>query len=687
MNERLQCIRRKVTDRANKEYRTGRAPEKLAEAWAAEGVSYQRRSALRLKAMLEAETPVVLPEDRIAYIRTVPSIPSLFTEEEWKQLCDSHFIFDGAKVCNISSDYGTTIRTGLAARRREVQRSLETHRDDPQAVDFLESCLVTLDAVRDFARRYREEAVRVGNTEVAHVLSRVPEQGATTFHEALQFFRILNYTLWINGNHHITVGRFDQYMRPYFEAERAAGTLDDGAALELLEDLFLSLNKDSDLYHGVQQGDNGQSMMLGGCDEQGEPAYNDLSALCLKASLELNLIDPKINLRVDKNTPLAVYQLGTELTKQGLGFPQYSNDDVVIPGLRKAGYTLRDARNYTVAACWEFIIPGTAMDIPNIDAVSFPQIIDRAVRCDLSQCATFDDFLEAVRRQLNGLIDEMLPRYANLFLEPSPFQSLLMDGCVENGRDISAGLTYNNYGLHGVGVATAADSLAGIRKVVYDDKTVTPDQLLAALDANYEGYEELQYTLVNDAPKMGNNDDAVDSLGVQLLDMFADALKGRKNERGGIYRAGTGTAMYYLWSASDLPATPDGRRKGEPFGANFSPSLNRRLNGPLSVIQSFAKPHFERVPNGGPLTLELHDTLFRNQEGSDKVAMLVKTFVDLGGQQMQLNAINRDRLADAQAHPENYKNLIVRVWGWSGYFVELDKEYQDHIMRRVEFVG
>lgn len=185
-------------------------------------------------------------------------------------------------------------------------------------------------------------------------------------------------------------------------------------------------------------------------------------------------------------------------------------------------------------------------------------------------------------------------------------------------------------------------------------------------------------------PKMGNNEACVDDRAVWLLDTFADLLAGRTNERGGIYRAGTGSAMYYVWHANEMPATADGRKNGEPLGANYSPSLFIRAKGLVSILQSFAKPNLMRTINGGPLTIEFHDTVFRNDEAIGKVAMLVKSFMDLGGHQLQLNTVNRETLEDAQKHPENYKNLIVRVWGWSGYFVELDKCYQDHIMARME---
>ena len=189
-----------------------------------------------------------------------------------------------------------------------------------------------------------------------------------------------------------------------------------------------------------------------------------------------------------------------------------------------------------------------------------------------------------------------------------------------------------------------------------------------------------------ETPKLGNDIEEVDELAVKLLDWFADSLEGKKNCRDGIFRAGTGTAMYYLWHAQEMGASPDGRRKGEPFGTNFSPSLFARMHGPFSVIRSFTKPHFERAINGGPLTLEFHDGMFCDSDSIAKIAMLVKTFINMGGHQLQLNAVNMEEMKDAQIHPENHRQLVVRIWGWSAYFVELDKEYQDHVMKRQEYV-
>lgn len=658
----------------------------LARDFAARGTPPLQRSVERLIHVLEHEQPVVFADERIAFMRTVPVLPELFTPEEIDGLKKTHWLHEQGEVCNINVNYTLLMNTGLDAKWAELRHLAEARqaRGEQDKADYLLAQERILAAVQDLADRYALEARRVGNTVVAETLSRVPAQPPRTLLEAFQMFRILHYVMWAGHNYHNTVGRLDQYMLPYLRRDMERHILAEDSALELVEEFFLTFNRDSDLYTGMQQGDNGQSVVLGGLNPDGTDAYNSLSELCLKASLELKLIDPKINLRVHKGTPLSTYVLGTQLTKQGLGFPQYSNDDVVIPGLMALGYEEKDAYNYVVAACWEFIIPGCAMDIPNIEAVSFAKAVSDAVTEQLCTCPDYPAFQRRVRDKIAAQITAIEQKIRNLFVFPAPFVSLMMEGCVEEAKDISLGAKYNNYGLHGTGIATAADSLEVIDRYVYGDHSLSAERLVSALQNNFEGEDELLTLLRYRTPKMGNNEDCVDQRAVWLLDTFADLLQGRVNERGGIFRAGTGSAMYYVWHASEMPATPDGRRKGEPLGANYSPSLFIRTRGPVSILQSFAKPHLGRVINGGPLTIEFHDTVFRNDEAIGKVAMLVRSFMDLGGHQLQLNTVNRDTLADAQKHPERYKNLIVRVWGWSGYFVELDKCYQDHIMARME---
>ena len=632
--------------------------ENLADIYRKAGLTPEERMANRFERLCRAQKPHILPDEQICFVRTTKQIPDCFTEDEWKEIKSKHFIHELGYISNLSPNYAKAISSGLLALREGADQYGKR----------------AIDNIIDLADRYKAEAERVGRRDIAEVLTRVPRYGATNFREALQFFRILHFSLWLEGNYHNTVGRFDKYMYPYFKADMDKGVYNNETALELIEDFFISFNKDSDLYVGVQQGDNGQSMVLGGIDENGDEVFNELSKLCLVASRNLKLIDPKINLRVSKKTPMEQYILGTELTKAGLGFPQYSNDDVVIDGLIKKGYAPEDAANYVVAACWEFIIPGCGFDVANIGALSYPKAVDRMLHGSFAGCDSFEEVMDAVKSEIDAECERITSGIKDLWFVPSPFMSLLLDD-----------IKYRNFGIHGTGIATASDSLAAIRKYVFDEKYITKEELVKAVDDNFEHTPELLYKLRNEAPKMGNNDDYADGISVRLLDMFADALEGKKNCCGGIYRAGTGSAMYYLWHANEIGASPDGRRKGEPFGTNFSVSLFAKISGPVSVVKSFTKQHFARAINGGPLTLEFHNSVFRGEGSLEKVASIVKYFIDNGGHQLQLNAVNLETMKDAQVHPENHQRLVVRIWGWSAYFVELDKDFQDHVIARQEY--
>jgi len=659
---------------------------RYAVNYKAAGLDDLSRAVCRLADVLSEEEPVVFPDEKIVLLRTVRTLPELFTEDEFNDIKKEHYIHEQGKLCNVCPDY-TQLFCGFGAKSKQIEAKMNEFlaAGEEEKADYEGALLATIEIIQDFMNRYAEAAKKAGNEYAAEIMSKLTTQAPETFGEALQFLRVIHYCLWCSFNYHNGLGRFDQYMYPYYEKDIKEGRLDKESALELLEEFFLSLNKDSDMYTGMQQGDNGQSMMLGGLNRDGSESFNDLSDLCLQASLELKLIDPKINLRANKNTPLSEYVRGTELTKVGIGFPQYSNDDVVFAALRRWGYDEEDIYNYTVAACWEFIIPGLGTDIVNVNGMSFTKCVVESLK-KLGDFNTFEEFLEDVKREIYAESDRLRATAANVYMEPAPLMSMVMVGAVERGYDITKGGKYNNYGFHGTGIATAVDSVASIKKYVFDEQRVSKEEMLEILDKDFEGHEELLNELRFEGPKFGNDQDDVDELATKMLDWFADALEGHKNDMGGIYRAGTGSAMYYIWQSENMQATPDGRRKGEQFAANYSPSIFTRLEGPFSIIKSFAKPNLERCCNGGPLTIELADTMFRNEEAVEKTAQFVKTFIDLGGHQMQINAVNCETLKDAKIHPENHRNLIVRVWGWSGYFVELDECYQDQIIKRMELV-
>jgi len=681
MTQRIENLKRFIRSNKHHEFRRD-AAFPGAERFA--GMPHMERVTQAFCDMLAAETPVVLPEEKILFWRTVTKIPEILTEEEWAALREKHHLHEQGRVCNITPDYAQIIASGLDVQAEKL-KVLIAGSENAEKTAFWNCTLRSIEALLDLCDRYSVEAEKVGNTEGAAVLRNAPHKGAKSFREALQMLRILQYALWCEGEYHNTLGRFDQYMYPYYQADIENGTLTKEEAFDLLEDFFLSLNRDSDLYPGVQQGDNGQSMMLGGVDRNGKPAYNELSAMCLKASEELLLIDPKINLRVNKDTPIEIYEEATHLTKAGLGFPQYSNDDIVIKGLTDLGYDLEDARDYSVAACWEFIIPGAGMDIPNVGAVNFPLLVNACIAEKLADTADFETFFDAFVERINARCVEMNESFRNLYIIPAPMMSLYMHDCIDSGRDISLGNKYNNLGFHGVGISTAADALYALKKCVFEEKSITKEQAIEIVENGFEGREDLLAMLRNRVPHMGSDNDAVDALAVRLMSAFSDAVAPLNNERGGCVRAGTGSAMFYLWSAAEIGATLSGHRHGDAFSANYSPELFVRNNGPLSVIRSFTKPDLQKVINGGPLTLEFHATIFKDPDSIRKVALLVQSFIKLGGHQLQLNSVDPAVLKAAQEHPEDYRNLIVRIWGWSAYFVELDKEYQDHVISRQSY--
>jgi pyruvate-formate lyase len=690
MNQRLKDMKQRVRQGAHRQLRQAALSDVLSEC-ELEGLSWPRRIARLVRRQCEAEQVVIEPDERIVFRRTLAEVPAVYSEEEWAQITRGRTLHELGPVSNICADWGLLMRQGLLGRK---QVALETRRrlaDDPERVEFIDCAIETIESVIGLANRYAEAAHLSGRQDIADILQQVPANPARSFHEALQSLRLCHAVVWLGGNYHVGLGRFDQYMWPFLSADLQSGQLTLESAEELLAEFFISLNKDSDLYPGVQQGDNGQSLTLGGVTPGGVSAVNELTRMVLRVSRDLGMIDPKINLRISPQTDLDLLVLATELTRQGLGFPQYSNDEVVIPALVSHGYDLEDARDYVVAACWEFIIPGRGMEVVNIGAVSFPAAVDQAIRLGLKGGESFGEIQARVSENIKAQVNQLAGAYETLLLPPAPYYSLFMHGCLEQGQDLSQGLKYNNLGIHGAGASNAADALAAIKQFIFDEGSLSTGELLSALDANFEGYESLRHKLVGEGSKVGNNQELADSMLVRLFDDFANACdEYGRTARHGILRPGTGSAMYYIWLASGhegmrepvVGATAEGRRKGEPLAANLSPTLGVQLRGPISLLQSFSKIDYQRIFNGGPITMELSDTVFRNSESIRKTAMLVRIFAQLGCQQLQLNSLNLKTLLDAQKHPEKHKNLIVRVWGWSGYFCELAAEYQQQIILR-----
>ncbi len=706
MNERLTRLREETLRHVFRRYRHPPVDNRMR--WALSRDEAQNATMLFALRCRE-EQPIVLPDERICFmrsrtrmtqcrgdvsamaqlIRRIRSVPARILRKVGPCSAGSGRTV-GRSISNTTPDYALFLREGLNGRIAAAQARAKTASKGEYT--FLQLAVDGLEALRELVSRYAVEARHVGNAEMAELLARVPANPPHTLHEALQSIRILQFAFYLHGSSHCGLGRMDQYLWPFYRGDLEAGRLTREAARELLAEFFISLNRDSDLYPGVQQGDNGQSVMLGGCKpEDGTSAVNDLTYLLLEVSRDVRLIDPKINLRIDRNTPLDLLELGCELTKCGLGFPQYSNDEVVIPALVKKGYRLEDARDYSVAACWEFVVPGRALDIVNQAAVSFPHAVDAALRDAVRRgrfsIESFRTTIRAnVRRQVEKAVSMREVRHS------APFLSAFFDGTLESGRDLTEIAPYKNIGLHGAGSANAADALSAIEQVFATDGLKGLKRLVAAEDDNFAAEAALRARLVDDMPKVGNADATADGNLKFLFDAFADVAEAFSTPDRQI-RPGSGSAMYYIWLTDThrnarsqiepiVGATADGRLRDAPLASSLAPAHEAKVGGVLSVLKSFSAIDYLRIMNGGPITIEFSHTVFKTDEGVKKLAQLIRYFVLLGEQQLQLNVLNVEELEDALVHPELHRNLVVRVWGWSGYFCELDREFQMQIIRR-----
>ncbi len=693
LSDRVKKLRDAVAAGLHRQYRTTPVPD-AAGICERENLDWPHRAARLTEIMCEAEKPLILPGEKIVFTRTIPAVPPYYAPEPWRELFQGHAMHESGIISNICADWEMLLAQGLTARKKVIQE--RSRREGGERLMLLSETVTTaIDAVLGLAERYRQEALKQGDAETAATLAAVPAGPAQSFRQALQSLKFVHSALWLSGHYHVGLGRFDQYLWKYALRDVEAGVMTWQDVADLTAEFFVSLNKDSDLYPGIQQGDNGQSLMLGGVDAEGRLAVNRLTRIALEVTRLIRFIDPKINLRVTSDTPRDILLQAAELTKIGLGFPQYSNDEIVIPGLVASGYALADARNYSVAACWEFIIPGVGMDVVNIGAVSFPHAADAGIRAALASGMNFAAVLDLCQSDIQKQVDRLVEKKKDIILPPAPLYSALMTDQLEMRGDLSEGAKYNNLGIHGSGSANAADALAAVKRFVFEEKSLAPERLLKALDHDFAGEEKLRAQLAGSAPKTGNNDDYVDSILRRLFDYFAEACRKYSkynpiNPRWQRVRPGTGSAMYYIWLARGnegmleptVGATADGRKRGDFFSSSLAPSQGVKISGPFGILQSFAKLDYSRVVNGGPITLELSDTVFRTADSIGKVADLIILFQKLGCQQLQLNTLDVDDLKDAKLHPERHRNLVVRVWGWSGYFCELSEEYQDHIIRR-----
>lgn len=636
-----------------------------------------------------------------------------------------------AGVGHYCPNYKTILEKGFSGVKKDALKQLEQlglPRDgrDIEKYHFWNAIIMVCDAVADFAKRYANLARELADKEtnktrkiellqIASNCDWVPENPARTFWEACQSFWFLQLVLQLESSgHSISPGRFDQYMYPYYQKDIAAGNITKDGAQELIECLWIKLAEINKIRpFGLTKGSAGypvfQNVCVGGQTRDGRDATNELSYMCLDATMNVKLHQPSISVRIWNGTPDELWYKAIQVTKQGLGMPAFFNDEVIIPALLNRGRELEDARDYAIVGCVEPACQGNEYgwtggtgDAPFF---SLPACLELAINDgvnmltgakagpatgDLASFSSFDEVKEAYVKQLQYFVDHFavitnVVDLAHMQLVPLPVLSCAMEPCVEKGVDVSAGgAKYNSTGTAGVGVSNVADALSTIKKFVFDEKKYSGAELLSALRSNWEGQEALRNEIITSAPSYGNNDAYVDDLARWAAGVYCKLTEECSGPRGpyspGLYPVAHHILLGY-WRAASL----DGRRAGEPLADGISPVHGKDKNGPTAVLNSAAALDHLICSNGTLLNLKFHPTAVEGDSGTRNLISAIKTFFDNKGMHLQFNVVSSKTLRDAQKNPDKYRGLVVRVAGYSALFVGLDPAIQEDIIERTEY--
>lgn len=651
--------------------------------------------------------------------------------KEWQKLNSLGVGNCGAIPGHLVPDYAKVLRIGWKGIQDEAKALLQKPTAMPRTVGRItpeqralaQAIIICADAVRRLAQRYAVEAERLAETEgnpirraelreIARICRKVPWLPAETFPEALQSLWTTHMLLLAAESYPgpgVSPGRVDQYLYPYYKADLDTGRLTREQAKEWLECLWIKHNYVYDYqgWVGTNQGINssfGQLITLAGMDAEGNDASNDLTYLMLDVMEEMNLLEPKPNIRIHARTSDRLLSRMVDILAKAQGSPFLINfDENSIAGLRWEGLPEELLWNYTPVGCLENTLPGCdrsgTVDVnlnlakavelalnDGRDMTTGQQIGPRTG--DPTAFTSFDQFFIAFKTQLRHLL-EWIIRVNDMAdagrarWEPVPYMSALVEGCLESGKDSNAGgARYNFLTVEGVALATAADSLTAVKKLVFEDHQVEMEQLLKALRANFDGYENLRQTLLNKAPKYGNDDPYADEIAREISRFWTEQAFRHVSPTGKRYRGGYLSWNYWIAYAPSTAATPDGRRRGQFLSNAVCPVNGADRQGPTAVIKSVGKLGLETAPNGASHTMSFSPSLLRHPEQRQKLMALLRAYGKVGGTCLQINVMDANTLRTAQKHPEEYRNLLVRVTGYNAYFVGLGKEIQDEIIAR-----
>jgi pyruvate formate-lyase/glycerol dehydratase family glycyl radical enzyme len=637
---------------------------------------------------------------RVRFLRYVP-----------EQLNATYYLINEAGgIGHFLPDYEKMIRLGIRGYLDSIKG---------QDGDLCRAAEIACEGLADFARRLADEAARLAETEkdsvraeelrrIADVCRRVPVSPAETFHEALQALWFTHMTVCLEGlNSAVSFGRIDQYLYPYYQKDISQGRITPEQAFDLLlsfsakttEHLFL-LSERTSQYHGGFL--VAQAATIGGMDTDGKDAVNDLTYMFLDVMAHAGLRDPNYMARVHAGSPKEYVRRAVDVARMGNGVPGLFNDGPAIEAIVRHGFPLKEARNYGVVGCVEPSFPGKSFFSTDAALFNLPLCLILAINGGKrlkswrrlgaktprpEQLCSMDDVMDALTVQVNHMVDRMIGdmkivEQGNRDYHPTPFSSMLVDGCLESNRDVTAGgAQYNASGVQGVGVADTADSLAALHDLVFERKKYSLVEVLEAMAADFTGYETLQADLKN-ASKFGNDLEVPDRYAARTAQIYHDALTKYTNTRGGRYVPGFYSSTCHVGFGNRTEALPSGRKAGEPFAASLGSCNGCDRRGVTALLNSVARIDSTLAMNGYALNLRFDKTTLAGEKGLRVMTALTEGFFKSGGMEMQLNVLDPDMLEDAKDNPGKYPGVVVRVAGFCAYFDDLPGGVKQEIIDR-----
>lgn len=642
----------------------------------------------------------------------------VFTEF-MEQRAPGHTVADDKIYHKGMIDFINNIRDSIASLNFFSDKDAFAKREELRAMEISANALI------NFAKRYSEKLYELARSEkdinrrneletMAGICNRVPANAPRTFWEALQYYWFVHIavTTELNTWDSFNPGRLDQHLYPFYKRDLESGLITEEFAKELLQSFWIKFNNQpAPPKVGVTAQESNTYtdfclINLGGVNENGEDATNELTYLLLDVIEEMRLLQPSSMVQVSKKNPDRLLKRALKIIKTGFGQPSIFNTDAIIQELTRQGKSIIDARLGGASGCVEagafgkesYILTGY-FNLPKILELTLYNGFDPRTKKqiglktgDPNSFLTFDEFYNAFEKQLNHFIDIKIK--GNLIIEriyaqymPAPFLSILIDDCIKKGKDYNdGGARYNSSYVQGVGIGTITDSLASIKYNVFEKNFFTMQEMIDTLKNNFQDKDNIRKKLINETPKYGNDDDYADNITRQVFESYFKAIDGRPNTKGGHFRVNLLPTTCHVYFGSVLGATPDGRFAKEPVSEGISPVQGADVNGPTSVIKSASK--IDHLRTGGTLLNQKFTPNFLStEEGIEKVLYLIRSYFRMDGHHIQFNVVDADTLRDAQKHPEKYRDLIVRVAGYSDYFVDLGEDLQNEIIRRTEHMG